>query len=194
MKGGFGWRWQGKCDAVIVDFFRIICDSRPILQPAGGNITSSERTSTECYIFKCRSECCLAQDVFVLIHMNTATRDPNLVSSNEKTCEEKSRPHSGGKSTTKCVNVCVTCYFLGAARCPSAKRSRPTETSWACTRWAHLLQPSPASGSSVGCERNLGQRLRQEQHIKASVCKSLTSLFLKIISDYVSDIKNSHLK
>lgn len=61
----------------------------------------------------------------------------------------------------KCTNACVTCCFLGAPRCPSSRRSRPTGTSWACTRWAHLLRPSPASGSSVGCERNLEQRLRK---------------------------------
>lgn len=73
---------------------------------------------------------------------------------------------TGRRKQNKMCKCCVTCYFLGVVRCPSAKRSHPKETSWACTRWAHLLPPSPASGSSVDCERNLGQRLRQEQHSK----------------------------
>lgn len=87
-----------------------------------------------------------------------------------------------GKNLNKMYWSSVTCYSLEVVRCPSATRSHPKETSLACTRRAHLLLPSPASGSSVDCERNLGQQLRQEQHIKACVCKRLTSpsLFSKL--------------
>lgn len=137
------------------------------------------------------SECCLVKDLSVLIRMNAASRDAYPTKNNESTRSEKPRLSSRwGKSRTnnRTCKCCITCYFLGVVRCPSAKRLHPKETSWACTRWARLLLPSPASGSSVGCERNLGQQLRQEQHVKGSVCKRLTSPLLQMISDYLSDI------
>lgn len=92
-------------------------------------------------------------------------------------------------------NISITCCFLWGGRCPSAMTPHPKETSWACTRLARLLPPSPASGSLVDFARSLEQQLRKELHVKArndcTDTKNMAahSCHITVISDLIIFVK-----
>ena len=81
-------------------------------------------------------------------------------------CLGKSTPPQRERSDNKERDCYITCGSLEEPRCPSSRRSRPRGTSWAGTRSARLLPPSPWWGSSAGSGRNLGQQLKQDMHVK----------------------------